>query len=38
MLPPHGVFVTEARFQVVYSNEPKLGLTQEFVVLLARMR
>ena len=24
--------------QVVYSKQPKLGLTQEFVVLLVRMR
>ena len=26
------------RSQVVYSKQPKLGLTQEFVVLLVRMR
>ena len=26
------------RPQVVYSKQPKLGLTQEFVVLLVRMR
>ena len=26
------------RSQVVYSKQPKLGLTQEFVVLLVHMR
>ena len=31
--PDHGL-----RSQVVYSKQPKLGLTQEFVVLLVRMR
>ena len=28
----------DLRSQVVYSKQPKLGLTQEFVVLLVRMR
>ena len=30
--------VSGLRSQVVYSKQPKLGLTQEFVVLLVRMR
>ena len=29
---------TFLRSQVVYSKQPKLGLTQEFVVLLVRLR
>ena len=30
--------VIRLRSQVVYSKQPKLGLTQEFVVFLVRMR
>ena len=30
--------ISGLRSQVVYSKQPKLGLTQEFVVLLVRMR
>ena len=39
-LSGYGLSVTSSplRSQVVYSKQPKLGLTQEFVVLLARMR
>ena len=37
-LPPKKVHVLLLRSQVVYSKQPKLGLTQEFVVLLVRMR
>ena len=36
--PHHHGLACGLRSQVVYSKQPKLGLTQEFVVLLVRMR
>ena len=35
---PQSATNADLRSQVVYSKQPKLGLTQEFVVLLVRMR